>query len=269
MLNSKHLSDIDKKGYTIIKSFFNEKKVNSWKFFWDSLEKYALENFHTLQQPNNPINITLGGDTQKYIQRLQHVLLHTPDGKKFIEETNKLIQQINPKSKYLKDRYIIQKAKSLKCELPHQDIYTSCLEELGSEVYTVYISLTDTDENTGTLFVENIEGKRTESLGLCGVGCTSGATCLCSNRSLSLEQIKNYTGQFKTESQHKLIPTSLAAGDCIIFDGFLLHGTAVNTGDHNRKTMTLTYMIPYDSSKDLVKEYEKYRRKIISVWSNP
>ena len=266
MLNSNHITDINKKGYTIIKSFFNEKKLKYWYKYYDSLEKKVLTcTQEFLNNSTAHVDIEFTPTGERYMERIQHVIDNTTVGKNFIEDNLSLIQQIEPKALFLKDRYINQRGMSKYCSLPHQDAFTGGLQDIGTNIYTLYIALTDVDENTGSLFVEDIQKKRTKSLGICDLGCGSGYSCICNPvlkvRVLSPQDIKNYTASNIVKSQHKMKAISMTAGDCILLDGCVVHGVAQNISDYNRKTMTLTYIVPSNSFVDPVIQYHIYRKK--------
>ena len=277
MLNSNHINDINKKGYTIIKDFFDEENLKYWNKYYNSLEKKVLKEEEALIASISHIDIGFTSTGERHIQRIQHVIENSIKGKNLIEDSVDLVQQIDPKAIFLKDRYINQRGMSKYCSLPHQDASTGELQKIGTSVYTLYIALTDADENTGSLFIEDTPEKRTKSLGMCDRGCAGGYACECTpvandlkakyprevqvqgrgllphsdvvaqKLPISPQDMKNYRAPNVVESQHKMKAISTTAGDCILLDGWLIHGTAQNMSNYNRRTMTLTYIVPSTS----------------------
>jgi len=136
---------------------------------------------------------------------------------------------LEPNMTFMYDKFMNQK-KGYQGHAPHQDNAVGKNAKHTNKIYSAYVSLSDTDENNGCLWVEDINPKRTTSLKYCDSGCVAGNVCFCSNVKLLPIDMKNWKG-------HNLVPLPMKKGDCVFFDGWVLHGTAANLGEHVRQTM--------------------------------
>ena len=253
MLTHTHLSQIDKKGYTLIENFLNLKEVNLWIDFFkqmgNEIKRDIINEKRGIKRKYKEATIVIDPyKGQRHLSKIQRTMIQTKQGKDFIDRGSKLLQSINPNLIFFKDRYIIQ-APGMPGLLPHQDNSAVFHEEIARAYYTIYIALTPTTEEGGCLFVENLPKKRIKNLGMCDVGCVQLDTeCACAAAGVGPEEIKNYKG-------YNMKPIPMSAGDCIILDGWILHGTALNNGNSFRKTLTINYIEPKDSVQKLNRDY--------------
>ena len=267
MLSHTQLSQIDKKGYTLIENFLNIKEANLWIDFFkqmgNEIKRDIIKEKQGKEKKYKEATITIDPyKGHRHLSRIQRVLVQTKQGKDFIDRGSKLIQSINPNLVFFKDRYIIQ-APGMPGLLPHQDNSAVYHEEIAKAYYTIYIALTPTTEKGGCLFVENLPKnppQRKKNLRMCDVGCVQLDTeCVCAAEGIGPKEIKKYKG-------YNMMPIPMSAGDCIILDGWLLHGTALNNGDSFRKTLTISYIEPKDNVQKLNKHYGNPRKdRIIDI----
>ena len=159
-------------------------------------------------------------------------MIQTKQGRDFIDRGAKLLQSIKPNLVFFKEKFIIQ-APGMSGLLPHQDNSAVFHEDIAKAYYVIYIALTPTTEEGGCLFIEDLPKKRIKNLEMCGQGCVQLNTeCACAAAGIEPKDIKNYKG-------YNLKPFPMSAGDCIIMDGWLLHGTALNNRDSFRKTLNI------------------------------
>tara|TARA_Y100000593_G_scaffold30317_1_gene60084 strand:+ start:2681 stop:3553 length:873 start_codon:yes stop_codon:yes gene_type:complete len=183
-----------------------------------------------------------------YLNRMQHVFNNNHITNKAINLIHSLV---GSDLKYFKDRYIEQHPGE-EGLLPHQDMCASVHEKVFDSWYTIYIALTDTNEQSGSLFVEEHAKLKKENLGMCVTGCDSlrftgvASSCACNGKrqGVALENIYSYNHKHIAGKKHTMIPIPLKAGDCIIFDGWLLHGTPINESESVRKVLTFAYVKP-------------------------
>lgn len=261
MFTDNHIQQIKDKGYTIIRGLFSENKIESWRELVKHIEKEViLEQAHIKKaDPDRQYSSILYTENKKpYMLRCTGKLVTRPEGRELIKYFEDHFRKINDDVRFIKDRIINQK-KDYQGLLPHQDNPSSVHEKITNEFYSAYVSLTDTTEQSGCLWVEDIQPKRTTSLEYCRDGCASGKTCKCLTMKITPTDIKVFNG-------HNMVPVELQTGDCIMFDGWLLHGTAANMTDSIRQTLIFGYgavrQEDKDSDQEIFQKYIKGHRKL-------
>ena len=258
-ISNDNLQELKKKGYTVIKNLLTVEDVNAWKTLIKEIEKEVVLETTGIKKsnPNEFIepNVVLEGK-KPFMFKCNGKIQTRPEGVELIKYFENKFREINDDVRFIKDRIITQK-QDYPAFLPHQDNPSSVHEEITNEFYSAYVSLTDTTEQGGCLWVEDIEPKRTTSLEYCRDGCASGNTCKCFPMKITATDIKTYRG-------HNMVPIELKTGDCIMFDGWLLHGTATNTSGVVRQTLIFGYGAVRQEDKDTTNVYKKYmiKRKI-------
>lgn len=251
-MEEKILLDLKNKGYAVIKNLFDTTTINEWKTLVSDIEKEVLLEWAGVKQKDaNDASATIvyKENNKPYMLRCTGKLQTRPEGRKIISYFEKEFRKINDDIRFIKDRIINQK-KDYQGLLPHQDNPSSFHHKLTNEFYSAYVSLTDTSEQGGCLWVEDIQPKRTASLDYCNDGCASGNKCKCLSMKITPTDIRIYKG-------HNMVPIELKTGDCLIFDGWLLHGTAANMVDHLRQTLIFGYgVLP----KELLNNNEIFRQ---------
>ena len=235
MLEQSHFTDLKNTGYTVIKNSIDINKVQAWKALWPTIEKQALLEQHGLKKYENTglADIFRDKENKEYVWKAQNILRRLNEGKKIIAQLENEFKKIHPNIRFIKDRFMNQRP-NYHGHLPHQDNSAGCHDMISNEWYTVYTSLSNTNEESGCLWVEDIEPKRTKSLKFCDSGCAKGNACLCTIGKVMPYDIKLYQG-------HKMIPLNLKEGDSVIFDGWVLHGTAANLSENTRQTLMFTF----------------------------
>ena len=251
-ISNDNLQELKKKGYTVIKNLLTVEDVNAWKTLIKEIEKEVVLETTGIKKsnPNEFIepNVVLEGK-KPFMFKCNGKIQTRPEGVELIKYFENKFREINDDVRFIKDRIITQK-QDYPAFLPHQDNPSSVHEEITNEFYSAYVSLTDTTEQGGCLWVEDIEPKRTESLKYCDDGCASGKTCACLQMKITPTDIKTYKG-------HNMIPIELKTGDCLMFDGWLLHGTAANMTDSIRQTLIFGYgVLPKNlqNNKNILKD---------------
>ena len=254
-MESTHFVELQDKGYTIVRNHLNQNEISEWKDLWPKIEKESLLSAKGIKKIKEPIYSDIFDDEGKpYVWKTQNSILRLDKGIETIEKYEKILQRnINKNVRFVKDRFMNQKTNYLG-HLPHQDLATGCHRNISDKWYTLYISLTDTDVNSGCLWVEDITPKRTSRLGYCDEGCVNGKECLCTSIKVMPVDIKEYKG-------HNLIPIDLKAGDLIVFDGWLLHGTACNLSNDTRQTLMFTYAQLREEDLDRDNVFDYYNKK--------
>ena len=250
-----HKSNLNNFGWTKISRYLSEKEVNYCLENIDKVSQASITNFkkkNSFSKSNKTVYhnsqyADIRVDTKGiYVDRLQRVF--TPDNNHIYKQGLVFLHTlVSPTLQFFKDRYIIQYPMT-EGGLPHQDGFTSNYGELYNKFYTLYYCLGDTTFEQGALFIEDIADKRTESLNLCDLGCMNPNTkCICCDPTICNIHPKDYfevTTHNKYPTKHKMKPHYLKAGDCIIFNGFVLHGVGTNIGNDIRKTLTVCYVKP-------------------------
>lgn len=262
MLEHSHFSELLNQGYTIIRNSIDKNQVNEWKNLWKDIEKQSLlHNFGIKKTSESIIADVLQDENKKaYVWKTQNVLKSLDKGKILIKQLEDEFKTIHPNIRFLKDRFMNQRT-NYQGHLPHQDLGSGSHSTISNEWYTVYTSLSDTDENSGCLWVEDIQPKRTESLKFCDSGCANGKTCLCTTGKVMPYDIKMYRG-------HKMIPIDLKEGDTVVFDGWVLHGTAANLSENTRQTLMFTFGKLRDEDLDIPDVFTHYNSKFNSKFES-
>lgn len=253
---TKNLNELDAKGYTVIKNFLDDNAVKEYKSLVADIEKEVI--LERLGVKNNKDDRVTTSEVymegkKPYMLRVTGKLITRPQGRELINYFEEQFRKINKNIRFLKDRVINQK-KDYQGLLPHQDNSASFHHEVTNEFYSSYISLSDTNEKNGCLWVEDIQPKRTNSLGYCDTGCASGKTCHCLALKITPTDMITFKG-------HNMVPVELDTGDCIMFDGYLLHGTAANLTDTIRQTLIFGYGVV--SEQDLEYEGELFQKYFV------
>jgi ectoine hydroxylase-related dioxygenase (phytanoyl-CoA dioxygenase family) len=258
MLKQSHFTDLKNKGYTVIKNSIDVNEVQAWKDLWKDVEKQAILESRGVKTYENKgfYNILRDENDREYVWKTQNILRRFDRGKKIIEKLENQFKKIHPNFRFIKDRCMNQRA-NYHGHLPHQDLSAGSHSMFADEWYTVYISLSDTDEYSGCLWVEDVQTRRTESLKLCDSGCASGNTCFCTKVKVMPDDIKLYQG-------HKMIPLNLKEGDSVIFDGWVLHGTAANLSEKTRQTLMFTFGKVKDEDLKISDIFDHYNSKLMS-----
>ena len=250
-----HFVELQDKGYTVIRNHLNQNEISEWKSLWRRIEKESLLSAKGIKKyAESSFSDILDDNGKPYVWKTQNSIKKLDKGIKTIKKYEEILQNnINKNIKFVKDRFMNQKTNYLG-HLPHQDLAAGCHTTISNKWYTMYISLTDTDENSGCLGVENTHPKRTSRLGYCDEGCVNGKACLCTSIKVMPYDIKGYKG-------HNLVPIDLKAGDLIVFDGWLLHGTACNLSNDTRQTLMFTYAELREEDLDRDNVFDYYNKK--------
>lgn len=257
-VSDQKLTELNSKGYCKIENFLNKDHLKYLLDSWESIKNQAIkdeiyawskkdENYHTHSDIYKK-------DGKWNLWKSHYILIRTEIGNQYINAITSLMHRINPDLVYMKDR-IMNQEPNTKGHRPHQDTssgdYGFFEKYTTGELYTVYISLTDTNQNNGCLWVEEIKKRRDTRLGYCDQGCAGGNPCLCTNWEHTADAIKFYNG-------HIMKPLTQSKGDAIIFDGYALHGTGKNITDDTRKTILIMYAVPKKEYKNLDEPFWKF-----------
>lgn len=244
--------DYNSSGYILIKNFLDEDDLALFKNIWQSWQEknfnlqkdqIIVKKTSTINDPNNHVYVKkIENWLQKYTEASQ--IVDKKITKKVAEVTS------NNDIQLLKERFINQ-SPGMNGYLPHQDCGTDVMPQLVNQMYTAYISLTHTEENSGCIWLEQSDTRRQSSVLNCA--CVNGETCACNATNIMPEQIKNYKGMI-------LKPILMQPGDMLIFDGWCVHGTACNISDSNRTTVTFAYGVA-EPSRDLKQEWASLKQK--------
>ena len=250
-MNEEDKKQLLDKGYVAIPNFWDDCTVQAWKDLWPQL-RYNAETNTTEEMRGY-------SDKDGNMWNVQNALKSTFRGRETIKQVEKYFQKINPELKFLKDRYVYQ-IDGRQGYRPHQDNFISFHGLITKEMYTVSIYFTDVDANTGCVWVEDIEPKRTENLRLCEKGCVTNNKCICVRTQFRIEDMANWRG-------HTLMPMSLPAGGALIIDGCILHGSSHNLSNKPRQSLTLVFGVVDEkdrSTPDIDQDYNRriYYRKI-------
>lgn len=253
-----YIETLINKGYVVIKNDLSLDEVKVMVETCKQVQKQAILETYGVKKfdSQGDAKIFKDDDDKPYVWKTQNILLRTEKGKYYIDKWNKILSNIHPNIRFIKDRYMNQK-KNYQGHLPHQDNSAASHQQITNQWFTVYTSLTDTDKESGCIWVEDVEQKRTKSVGMCDDGCASGNICKCMSIKVMPLDIENYKG-------HKMIPIELKKGDTIIFDGWVLHGTAANLSDNPRQTVMYTYGLVKDEDlhiNDIYKHYTDLHRQ--------
>lgn len=250
-MDSSHFDNLQNKGYSVIRNHIDSDDIAEWKNMWSTIEKIALYEKQGLKHYDIPGMVDMFFEGKPYVWKGQNILRRTKKGMETSKKYEEILQKnIHPNIRFIKDRFMNQK-KDYQGHLPHQDTGSGHHKKITDSWYTVYTSLTDTDENSGCLWVEDITPKRSSGIGYCDDGCASGQDCKCISIKVTPVEMKTYRG-------HNMIPIDLKSGDSIIFDGWLLHGTAANLSNTNRQTLMFTYGILRDNDLEIKDIYHYY-----------
>ena len=231
-----YVNTLIEKGYSVAENYLNLDEVASWQNNWNDIQKRALLEEYKIKEINKndmPNYNVVYKEDNNYVWKSTGKIKETTEGKILIDKILSDLQTINPNIEFMYDKFINQK-KDYQGHAPHQDNAVGKNESHTQELYSAYISLTDTNEESGCLWVENADPKRQDSLKYCDTGCVAGNDCFCSNIKLLPTDMKRWKG-------HELIPLPLKKGDCVFFDGWVLHGTASNLSQNIRQTMIFHY----------------------------
>ena len=251
---------LDETGFVLIKNDLSSEEVAQWKSIVPQIKKKAiLDEYYPKKESTKGSNIFSDDEEKFYLWKSQNILQEFDIGKKYIDRYLKILQNIHPNMRFIKDRFMNQK-KNYQGHLPHQDNSASGHRQITDRWYTVYTSLTNTDIDSGCIWIEDIPNKRTDSLGMCDEGCAKGKSCSCINIKVMPFDIANYKG-------YKMKPVELKEGDTIIFDGWVLHGTAANLSDTIRQTLMFTYGILRDEDLDLPDVFQHYHNLHTKLYS--
>ena len=235
-MQQKNLLELKNKGYTVIKNMFDSEQIKKWKELVAVIEKEVILEWAGIKNKKKDdaySSVVYKENNHPYMLRCTGKLQTKTEGLEIIKYFENEFRKINDDVRFIKDRIINQK-KDYQGLLPHQDNPSSFHHTITNEFYSSYISLTDTSEKSGCIWVEDIQPKRTSSLNYCDDGCAAGKTCSCLSLKITPIDIKTYKG-------HNMIPIELKSGDCLMFDGYLLHGTAANMTDNIRQTLIFGY----------------------------
>jgi len=256
MLEQSHIQQIKDKGYTVIKGLFKDpKKIEEWKSLIEAIQKEVIletKGIREKDESHTYSSLVFKDNGRPYMLRCTNKLVTRPEGRDLIKYFEDEFRKINDDVRFIKDRIINQK-KDYQGLLPHQDNSSSMHAKITNEFYSAYVSLTDTNEQNGCLWVEDITPKRDSSLGYCEQGCATGKTCKCVAMKITPTDMKVFNG-------HNMVPVPLQTGDCIMFDGWLLHGTAANLSDEIRQTLIFAYGAVRQEDKDENDIFGKYYR---------
>lgn len=249
-INDREIADLNSIGYCKIEKFLDQEHLTRIEDHWESIKAKAIKdeiyawakkdkNYHTHSDVYKK-------DGKWSLWKSHYILIRTEIGRQYIDAITPLMHKINPDLVYMKDR-IMNQEPNTKGHKPHQDTSSGpngfYEKYTTGELYTMYISLTDTNKDNGCLWVEETKTKRQDRLGYCDQGCAGGNPCLCTDWEYTSDAIKFYNGHImKPLTQHK--------GDAIIFDGHALHGTGKNITNDTRKTILIMYAVPKDEYKN-------------------
>lgn len=254
-INQSHISELKSIGYVKIENFLNNTQIeeldNSWVKIQSTAIKHEVQNWKRQKKSSNNPHADLYKKNGKWnLWKSHYVLIQTDIGKKYIKGIESLMHKINPDLVFMKDR-IMNQGPETKGHRPHQDTSSgrdAFFERFTTgELYTMYISLTDTNQDNGCLWVEEIKQRREERLGYCDQGCAGGNPCLCTNWEYTSDKIRFYNG-------HIMKPLPQQPGDAVIFDGYALHGTGKNITNDTRKTLLIMYAVPKKEYQHIDKE---------------
>ena len=260
--NKKIINELKSIGYCKIENFLSSEQIKELDNNWNSILSTAIK-----QQVRDELlhqNVAKNSTSELYkkdgkwdLWKSHYILIQSELGRKYIKAVESLMQQINPDLIYMKDR-IMNQGPETKGHMPHQDTSSgqdAFYEKFTTgELYTMYISLTDTNQDNGCLWLEETTQRRSNRLGYCDNGCVKGNTCLCTNWEHKSEKIKFYNG-------HIMKPMPQKSGDAVIFDGYALHGTGKNITNTTRKTVLIMYAVPKPEFKHIDKnKFWEYTR---------
>lgn len=256
-MNDEFIKQLKSKGYVLIKNDMSMEEVDRWKKLVPAIKKEAiLQKFQKKESKSSTLSNIFSDENEKfYVWKCQNILQTFDLGRKNIEKYSKFLQNVHPNIRFIKDRFMNQK-KNYHGHLPHQDNFAGGHELITDQWYTVYTSLTDTDTQSGCIWIEDIQGKRNENLNMCTDGCVKGKTCHCINIKVMPFDIENFKG-------YKMKPIELKKGDTIIFDGYTLHGTAANLKNEHRQTLMFTYGVVRDEDLQIEDIFQHYHQKHI------
>lgn len=260
-ISEKHLSELKSLGYCKIENFLNEDQLKEINDSWNNIKGEAIKEKIYSQHKQHKTTISSNiykKDGKWNLWKSHYILIRTEIGKKYIKGMETLMHKINPDLIFFKDK-IMNQGPETKGHRPHQDTssgdYGFYEKFTTGELYTMYISLTDTNIDNGCLWLEDIKERRSNRLGFCDEGCVGGNPCLCTNWEYTSENIRFYNGHVM-----KSIPQK--SGDAVIFDGYALHGTGKNITNDTRKTMLIMYAVPKEEYQYIDKEkYWEFARK--------
>jgi len=267
MLSQENILELNTTGYLLIKNFLDEETLQKFKSIYKFLEKDVVEQHYKSIKLSDFKSIYTWAETdllrnknKRYLHKLRQVLWHTDFGKKFIMDLTKSMQLINPNYYFWKDKYMVQPP-GANGYLPHQDNDADLSGLVRKAGCTLSIAFTPTTEETGCLWIEN-GPKRYKNLELCSAnGCGIGSRlkkdknqrCFCHKTVIKSSAMKSYNG-------YEMKPIPMNPGDCLFFDGWQLHGTALNTGKNLRKSLLFIFLEP---KSEYLKDwsYEYHRKK--------
>ena len=229
-----YLQNLLQKGYAVAENYIDPNDVENFTKEWEEIQKQALLEEYGIRSKENSdmpnYNVVYKQD-KNYVWKSTGKIKNTVNGRKLIDKVLNDLRKIEPNISFMYDKFMNQKS-GYQGHAPHQDNAVGNNEQKADKIYSAYVSLSDTDEQSGCLWVEDVQSKRITSLEYCKEGCVSGNACFCSNIKLLPIDMKNWRG-------HNLIPLPLKKGDCVFFDGWVLHGTASNLSENIRQTMII------------------------------
>lgn len=227
-----YIQDLLQKGFALKKDYIDSQQIEFWQNKWHDIQKQAVLEEYGIKQSKKesmPNYNVIYKQDKNYVWKATGKIKDTHEGKTLIGKILDDLKDIDSNIEFMYDKFMNQKV-GYQGHAPHQDNAVGKNEYHTDRLFSAYISLSDTDEESGCLWVEDQRPKRTHSLKYCDDGCVSGNECFCSNIKLLPIDMKNWKG-------HNLVPLPMKKGDCVFFDGWVLHGTAANLGNHIRQTM--------------------------------
>ena len=169
------------------------------------------------------------------VRQLSKALTATTYGKKIIDKCREILNKLaNSNTRFFRDRYMLQHP-GMYGYAPHQELFAGSGHRTNvKQIYNVNIAITPQNEKTGCLWGRT-DQKLTNDLGFCTTkGCSIGKNCICAPESNTI------TADIM-RSKYSLEPIPTESGDCLFFDGYFLHGTALNEGNKVRKNLILQF----------------------------
>ena len=253
MHTASHEVELKEKGYTKVNQYFSHydlQEIN--KTVKNSFEKYITQlHKHGTREEDVGVDYILDND-QYLLDRMQYFI---PLDHPLWQRAKYIFENIlNDTFFHFKDR-VIYGHPGREGSGIHQDNFSFIHAKITKEVYTVYVALTNTTEQTGALFVEDSPVKTTEKIGFCDTGCSVGNPCICAEAMIKPEALHSISTSTRNLT---LKPVPLKKGDCLVFDGYLPHAVGINLGNRIRKVMTFTFA-KLDEDVDLLELSKKYR----------
>ena len=178
-----YLANLLEKGYAVAENYIDQNEVKFWQDKWHEIQKQALLEEYGVKDRKVSImpdyNIVYKQD-KNYVWKSTGKIKELQEGKKLIDKILADVRKLEPSMSFMYDKFMNQK-KDYQGHAPHQDNAVGKNANHTNKIYSAYVSLSDTDENSGCLWVEDTNPKRTTSLKYCDSGCVAGNECFCSN----------------------------------------------------------------------------------------